>query len=140
MGHTEILVESYYLDSTETALISGGVTVLARWRESAMSTFSGSRNLVEALADEFLARKRRGDPVTPEEYAEKHPDLANEILALFPARELIKDLGDDTIGVTGSLAGGVGKSIGTVSVSTTELTTTSCNSLKARDSMRLSRS
>src|SRR4051812_14237367 len=57
-----------------------------------MSTSSGSRNPVEALAEEFIERRRRGEPATPEEYAERHPELAEEILALFPALLLMEDM------------------------------------------------
>ncbi len=71
-----------------------------------MSTSSGSRNPVEALAEEFLDRRRRGEPTTPEEYAEQHPDLADEILALFPALLMMEDLGGDAASRTGSIASG----------------------------------
>ena len=40
---------------------------------------------VEELAAEFADRRRRGERATVEEYAEKHPDLAEEIRELFPA-------------------------------------------------------
>ena len=73
-----------------------------------MSTTSGSRNPVEALAEEFLERKRRGEETTPEEYAEKHPDLADEILALFPALLMMEDLGGDSVERTGSVLTGAG--------------------------------
>jgi len=68
-----------------------------------MSTTSDSRNPVEALAEEFLERKRRGEKATPEEYAEKHPALADEILALFPALLMMEDLGGDSVERTGSV-------------------------------------
>ena len=45
-----------------------------------MTTPSDTRNPVEELAEEFLDRKRRGEPATPEEYAAPaHPELADEI-------------------------------------------------------------
>ena len=65
-------------------------------------TTHGDRNPVEALAEEFLDRKRRGEPVTPEEYAADHHDLAEEILAVFPALLLMEDLGASSGGSTGS--------------------------------------
>jgi serine/threonine protein kinase len=43
------------------------------------------RHPVEALADEFAARCRRGEAPSIGEYADRHPDLADEIRALFPA-------------------------------------------------------
>ena len=50
-----------------------------------MTDSSSDRNPVEALAEEFLGRKRRGEPATPEEYAEQYPELADEIRDRFPA-------------------------------------------------------
>ncbi len=73
-----------------------------------MSTGAADRNPVEVLSEEFLARIRRGEAVTPEEYAEKHPDLADEILAVFPALLMMEDLGGDTADLTASLATGPG--------------------------------
>jgi serine/threonine-protein kinase len=72
----------------------------------ATSTTSGGRNPVEALAEEFLDRKRRGEPASPEEYAEAHPELAEEILVLFPALLMMEDLAGDSGGQTGSLTSG----------------------------------
>ena len=57
-----------------------------------MSTSSGSRNPVEALAEEFVERRRRGEPTTPEDYAEQHPELAEEILAIFPRLLMMEDM------------------------------------------------
>jgi WD40 repeat protein/serine/threonine protein kinase/tetratricopeptide (TPR) repeat protein len=78
-----------------------------------MSTTNGSRNPVEALAEEFLERKRRGEPASPEEYAERYPDLAEEILALFPALLVMEDLGGDSVERTGSI--GAGSAAGRIS-------------------------
>ena len=69
------------------------------------------RNPVEVLSEEFLERIRRGEAVTPEEYAGKHPELAEEILALFPALVMMEDLGGATSDLTSSLrsaSGGAG--------------------------------
>jgi len=63
------------------------------------------RNPIEVLSEEFLERIRRGEAVTPEEYADKHPDLADEILTLFPALLMMEELGDETSDRTGSIAG-----------------------------------
>src|SRR5262249_42484141 len=73
-----------------------------------MSTTSSNRNPVEALAEEFLRRKRGGEDVTPEDYAERHPDLADEILALFPALLMMEDRGGDRAEKTGSVLTGGG--------------------------------
>jgi WD40 repeat protein/serine/threonine protein kinase len=79
-----------------------------------MSTCSGSRNPVEVLAEEFLDRKRRGEPATPEDYAERHPELADEILVLFPALLMMEDLGGDPASRTSSIASGAGAVAGAV--------------------------
>jgi hypothetical protein len=55
------------------------------------STPRTERNPVEALAGEFLDRLRRGEPATPAEYAEAHPEMAQQILALFPALLMTED-------------------------------------------------
>src|SRR5436190_12315204 len=44
---------------------------------------------VEALAEEFLARRRAGERPTVEEYADRHPALADRIRAFFPALGLV---------------------------------------------------
>jgi hypothetical protein len=48
---------------------------------------SNRRDPVEALAEEFVARRRRGESVTVEEYAHRYPDLADDIVLdpAFPA-------------------------------------------------------
>jgi eukaryotic-like serine/threonine-protein kinase len=43
------------------------------------------RDLVEVLADEFIARRRKGEQPTIEEYAARCPERAVEIRDLFPA-------------------------------------------------------
>src|SRR5262249_51595609 len=80
-----------------------------------MSMSNGDRNPVEALAAEFLDRKRRGEQVTLEEYAERHPELADEIRAVFPALLMMEDLGGDSDGRTGSIAPGAGPVAGVAS-------------------------
>jgi serine/threonine protein kinase/WD40 repeat protein len=49
-------------------------------------------DLVDKLAEQYLLRRRRGEHPTPEEYAERHPELASRILDLFPALEVIEVL------------------------------------------------
>ncbi|HEV3386926.1 MAG TPA: serine/threonine-protein kinase, partial [Gemmata sp.] len=51
---------------------------------------------VDELVEEFLACKRRGENPTIEEYASRHPDLAGQILDLFPALVLLENVGKDT--------------------------------------------
>src|SRR5438477_5991699 len=43
------------------------------------------RDPVEQLLESFLARWRRGERPSPEEYAERCPERADEIRDLFPA-------------------------------------------------------
>jgi eukaryotic-like serine/threonine-protein kinase len=77
-----------------------------------MPAGDSDRNPVELLSEEFLARIRRGEAVTPEEYAEKHPELADEIMAVFPALLMMEDLGGETSDLTASLASGTGLIVG----------------------------
>lgn len=48
------------------------------------------RHPVDILADEFAERLRAGEKVSIETYAEKHPELADLIRAVFPPIELIE--------------------------------------------------
>src|SRR5262245_17014690 len=77
-----------------------------------MTSSSDQRNPVEALAEEFLDRKRRGETPTVHEYVERYPDLAEEIRDLFPALLMMEDLGEDSGGTTGSLAGDSATAVG----------------------------
>lgn len=49
----------------------------------------GQRNRLEVLAEEYAALKRAGKSVSLEQYAEEHPELADEIRELFPMLELL---------------------------------------------------
>ncbi|QDU55926.1 serine/threonine protein kinase [Aeoliella mucimassa] len=49
------------------------------------------REPIELLAEEFVDRIRRGEQPTVEEYASRSPDLAEEILDLFPAIAAIEE-------------------------------------------------
>ena len=44
---------------------------------------SGDRTALEAIAREFLERRRRGEDVSPEQYAERHAEFADEIRRLL---------------------------------------------------------
>src|SRR5262249_52990678 len=51
-----------------------------------MATDSSARYvLLNRLADEFAERYGRGERPSVQEYLDKHPDLADDILDLFPA-------------------------------------------------------
>jgi len=77
-----------------------------------MTTSSDARNPVEALAEEFLDRKRRGEQPTLREYVERYPGLAEEIRDLFPALLMMEDLGESSGATTGSLAADNGAAVG----------------------------
>jgi tetratricopeptide (TPR) repeat protein len=79
------------------------------------TTHDGGRNPVEVLAEEFLGRIRRGEAVTPEDYARDHPELADEILAVFPALVMVEGLGASSGGRTGSLTSAGGLAAGAAS-------------------------
>ena len=49
-------------------------------------------SIVETLADEFAERLRRGESPTISEYAEAHPECAEEIRDLFPSVQMIEQL------------------------------------------------
>ena len=57
-----------------------------------MADSTWDRNPIDRLADEFLDRHRRGENPSVTEYADKHPELADEILDLFPALVMMEDL------------------------------------------------
>ena len=69
-------------------------------------------SLVEALADEFLERKRQGERPTVAEYAALYPHLADEIRAFFPVLGLVEDYKPASDDVTGSLANGAAAGVG----------------------------
>ncbi|HEY2155962.1 MAG TPA: serine/threonine-protein kinase, partial [Isosphaeraceae bacterium] len=56
-----------------------------------MNDGCSGRNQVEVLAEEFLARYRRGEAPSLSEYAARHPDLAGEIREVFPALLLVEE-------------------------------------------------
>jgi serine/threonine protein kinase/Flp pilus assembly protein TadD len=63
---------------------------------------------VEALAEEFLERRRRGERPEIAEYTTRHPELADRIRACFPALLLVEGLKPDPCGSTGWGGGGPG--------------------------------
>src|SRR5438128_4877093 len=50
-------------------------------------------DLLDHLAEEFVARFRRGERPSLSEYTARHPELADEIRELFPALVMMEDLG-----------------------------------------------
>jgi serine/threonine-protein kinase len=51
---------------------------------------------IDELAEEFLARRRRGERPTIDEYVARYPELAEGIRAVFPAIALVDDVGPAT--------------------------------------------
>ncbi len=60
---------------------------------------------VEALAEEFLERKRRGERPTVAEYVARYPYLADEIRDVFPVLGLVEDFKPGSDDATGTFAG-----------------------------------
>jgi serine/threonine-protein kinase len=67
-----------------------------------MSPLSDARSPVELLADEFLARHKRGEKPTINEYCGRHPELADEIRDVFEAVLMVEDLKPGSGDVSGS--------------------------------------
>jgi serine/threonine-protein kinase len=77
-----------------------------------MSSSSDARSPVELLADEFLARYKRGEKPTIKEYCDRHPHLADDIRDVFEAVLMVEDLkpgSDDASGSSGPSAHSDGK-------------------------------
>jgi serine/threonine-protein kinase len=68
-----------------------------------MSSSSDERGPVELLADEFLARCKRGEKPTIKEYCHRYPDLADEIRDVFEAVLMVEDLKPGSGDVSDSL-------------------------------------
>src|SRR6185312_6504494 len=58
-----------------------------------MNDRGSERNQVEVLAEEFLARYRRGEGPSLDDYAARYPELAGEIHEVFPALLLVEEAG-----------------------------------------------
>jgi hypothetical protein len=58
-----------------------------------MSGLCEGREPVEKLAESFLARFRRGERPSLNEYTDRHPELAEEIRDLFLALVEMEQLG-----------------------------------------------
>jgi WD40 repeat protein/serine/threonine protein kinase len=70
-----------------------------------MSESGSERDSVERLAEEFLARYRRGERPALAEYTDQHPEHADEIRELFPALVKIEQLKPAAVDATGPFAG-----------------------------------
>ena len=57
-----------------------------------MTELGSERNPVEALAEEFVERFRRGERPALSEYTMRYPELADDIRDLFPALVMLEDV------------------------------------------------
>jgi hypothetical protein len=74
-------------------------------RKPIMTDATAGSISVEALAEEFLGRKRRGERPTVAEYLARYPHLAEEIRDVFPVLGLVEDFKPGSGDATGSIAG-----------------------------------
>jgi WD40 repeat protein/serine/threonine protein kinase len=70
-----------------------------------MSESGSDRDSVERLAEEFVARYRRGERPALAEYTDRHPEHAAEIREMFPALVKIEQLKPAAGDLTGPFAG-----------------------------------
>jgi hypothetical protein len=61
-----------------------------------------SSDSIDAVTEEFLARYRRGERPAINEYAQRHPALADEIQALFPTLIILEQAGAPATSETGT--------------------------------------
>ena len=61
-----------------------------------METASPRRETVEQLAEEFVARYRRGERPPLSEYTERYPEHAEQIRDLFPALVMMEQIAPDS--------------------------------------------
>ncbi|MBT4815359.1 MAG: hypothetical protein HON70_06650, partial [Lentisphaerae bacterium] len=61
-----------------------------------MSDHDASTVEFDALLEEFLEQSRQGGSPSVEAYAERYPELADEIRELFPAAVALEDLKSET--------------------------------------------
>ncbi len=79
-----------------------------------MSVTPPNQPSIEDLAEEFIARRRRDERPTLEEYTARHPGLADEIHEFFPVLGLVEDFKPSTGDVSGSIAGSIIPGTGTL--------------------------
>src|SRR5690242_1919928 len=62
-----------------------------------MATGSPRREMVERLAEDFVARYRRGERPPLSEYTERYPEHAEQIRDLFPALVMMEQIAPDSL-------------------------------------------
>src|SRR5262245_10661729 len=58
----------------------------------AETTMSVERHPIDALAEEFVARYRRGERPALTDYVHRHPEIADKIRELFPALVMLEEI------------------------------------------------
>src|SRR5688572_3487501 len=58
-----------------------------------MTPSTSDREPLDVVADDFLARYRRGERPSLTEYSKRHPELAEDIRELFPALAMMEEVG-----------------------------------------------
>jgi eukaryotic-like serine/threonine-protein kinase len=61
--------------------------------------------LLNQLAEEFAARYRRGERPSLKEYQDRHPELADDIRAFFPALAEMEQVKEDRRGPLAAAGG-----------------------------------
>ena len=69
-----------------------------------MSHPSSQPDPLDELAEEFMARCRRGERPAVSEYTDRHPEFAEQIRDLFPALVVLEHLGSVGGELTGPFA------------------------------------
>jgi serine/threonine protein kinase len=77
-----------------------------------MRDSTADRDPIEMLADSFLARFRRGERPSVEDYAAQHPELAQEIRELLPALVMLEQEKPSASGAAGTDGGRAGAAPG----------------------------
>ena len=78
-----------------------------------MSDVSSEFALIDDQIEEFLARYRRGERPSLTEYTSKYPDLAERILALFPALIALEAIGSSAGDVSAFAEAQAGEDVAT---------------------------
>src|SRR5262249_30885069 len=60
--------------------------------DATVSNQPSGRDPIDRLAEDFVARYRRGERPSPREYAERHPELAGQLEEVLQALALLEDL------------------------------------------------
>src|SRR5262245_65853037 len=68
-----------------------------------MSESGSNSEIVINLAEEFVARYRKGERPSIKEYCDRHPQLADEIREVFPAVAMMENIAPEDASLSGQL-------------------------------------